>query len=212
MSPKDHSNIDPEKAAGQSDASGSGPAYPEQIYAEERPKGPWTKRVIDSFKRDPNASVLHAAVPLDGGGFDHKAAAERTANSGLARKLKSRHLQMIAIGGSIGESNLFLFSILLAHDAKFICALLMVLVYRHWSVRHFWCCSFTGWPSILDHCVWYHWHHVILHRKCPGRDGCSIPYFWFILRLFYPFPGSCMGLCHGLEVSIYNKSSTCARK
>jgi amino acid transporter len=26
-----------------------------------------------------------------------------TANSGLARELKGRHLQMIAIGGSIGE-------------------------------------------------------------------------------------------------------------
>ncbi|KAH8595999.1 amino acid permease/ SLC12A domain-containing protein, partial [Bisporella sp. PMI_857] len=68
-------------------------------------KEPWQRRFIDSFKRDPNAHVTKAAqsVSAHGGhGFDHKTAAERTANSGLAHKLKSRHMQMIAIGGSIG--------------------------------------------------------------------------------------------------------------
>jgi len=65
-------------------------------------KQPWNRRFIDSFKRDPNAHVTNAAMP-EGREFDHKGAAERTANSGLAHKLKSRHMQMIAIGGSIGE-------------------------------------------------------------------------------------------------------------
>jgi amino acid transporter len=67
----------------------------------------WNRRLIDSFKRDPNAHVTKAAQGVDAragkGGFDHKTAAERTANSGLAQKLKSRHMQMIAIGGSIGR-------------------------------------------------------------------------------------------------------------
>jgi yeast amino acid transporter len=70
----------------------------------------WTTRFIDSFKRDPNAHVvkpgqLVSATEGHGkvSGFDHKAAAEATANSGLAHKLKARHMQMIAIGGSIGE-------------------------------------------------------------------------------------------------------------
>lgn len=39
-----------------------------------------------------------------GGGrfYDLRAANVRTANSALARDLKGRHLQMIAIGGSVG--------------------------------------------------------------------------------------------------------------
>ncbi|TVY83308.1 General amino-acid permease GAP2 [Lachnellula suecica] len=66
---------------------------------------PWGRRFIDSFKRDPDAQIASEAQkvdPVEGRGFDHAAAAERTANSGLAKKLKGRHLQMIAIGGSIG--------------------------------------------------------------------------------------------------------------
>jgi amino acid transporter len=75
------------------------PASPDN----EGPKGPWTSRVIDSFKRDPNASITKAEVTAASRGhFDHKTAAENTANSGLVQKLQSRHMQMIAIGGSIG--------------------------------------------------------------------------------------------------------------
>ena len=67
-------------------------------------KQPWNRRFVDSFKRDPNARVTKESQRPEGErGFDHRAAAERTANSGLAQKLKSRHMQMIAIGGSIGE-------------------------------------------------------------------------------------------------------------
>jgi len=73
---------------------------------EAAPKEPWRRRFINSFKRDPNAHVTKAAQSVDAKGgrgrYDHKTAAEATANSGLAQKLKSRHMQMIAIGGSIG--------------------------------------------------------------------------------------------------------------
>lgn len=59
----------------------------------------------DSFKRDPNAGVM-VSKGLDphGGSYDIEGAAAATANTGLARRLKGRHLQMIAIGGSIGTS------------------------------------------------------------------------------------------------------------
>jgi hypothetical protein len=73
-------------------------------YGESEPaKASLPRRVIDSFKRDPNAHVTKAGqVGADGQVFDVEEAAANTANSPLHRRLKSRHLQMIAIGGSIG--------------------------------------------------------------------------------------------------------------
>lgn len=63
----------------------------------------WSQRFVSSFKRDPNAHATpKGTVAADGRVFDPEGAAEATANSGLQRHLKSRHLQMIAIGGSIG--------------------------------------------------------------------------------------------------------------
>jgi yeast amino acid transporter len=100
-------NNDPEKAVKNLD--NASPEREEWDTSAE-PKEPWTRRFIDSFKRDPNAHVIKPGQAVDAtdghggasGKFDHKAAAEATANSGLAHKLKARHMQMIAIGGSIG--------------------------------------------------------------------------------------------------------------
>jgi amino acid transporter len=67
------------------------------------------RRIIDSFKRDPNLTVTpKGVVGANGRVFDPQTAAFATANSPLARKLKGRHLQMIAIGGSIGSLFLWL--------------------------------------------------------------------------------------------------------
>jgi len=70
--------------------------------AETHRVSTWT-RWVDSFKKDPNAHATpKGVVGANGKVFDVEGAAAATADTGLQRKLKGRHLQMIAIGGSIG--------------------------------------------------------------------------------------------------------------
>ncbi|OAA48756.1 Amino acid/polyamine transporter I [Metarhizium rileyi] len=91
---------------------GSSYSMPEPEYYEGHAP-PRLHRFLDGFKRDTNLSFF----PSDHLGqmdspsnqrrygnhyYDLRLAALESANTGLARKLKGRHLQMIAIGGSIG--------------------------------------------------------------------------------------------------------------
>lgn len=114
-------NIDPEKAVTAAPIHDTDTTTATEPVYDNAPHRSWKTRFVDSFKRDPNAAVITGkaaenmtvGVPSAGAGgpshktgFDHAGAAARTANSGLNRKLKSRHLQMIAIGGSIGEFRL----------------------------------------------------------------------------------------------------------
>jgi hypothetical protein len=79
---------------------GGEPSYEETTEIRQS----FANRVLHSFQRDPNLTMTpKGAIGADGRVFHPEYAAANTAASPLARRLKSRHLQMIAIGGSIGR-------------------------------------------------------------------------------------------------------------
>lgn len=57
---------------------------------------------LRSFTKVQNDEVLSETASAQVG-YNMRRAAVQTANTALVRQLKGRHLQMIAIGGSIGE-------------------------------------------------------------------------------------------------------------
>ncbi|KAL9045009.1 MAG: hypothetical protein Q9214_001895 [Letrouitia sp. 1 TL-2023] len=87
-----------------SSGSGSAVGVVEPSYDEkaEEASSTW-QRALDSFKRNPDFRITQrGAVAANGQVYDLESAVQNTVHSPLARRLKGRHLQMIAIGGSIG--------------------------------------------------------------------------------------------------------------
>ncbi|OJD17760.1 hypothetical protein AJ78_02169 [Emergomyces pasteurianus Ep9510] len=90
----DSSNVEPKPTAPSAGASNAndGTSH-ESIFA----------RFVDGFRRDPNAHITKKdAHTTHDKQYNLEAAVSNTASSPLQRKLRGRHLQMIAIGGSIG--------------------------------------------------------------------------------------------------------------
>jgi len=91
---RDSSLLSPIYSAGE-------PSYEEAAILRQT----YGRRMIYSFQRDPSLTLTpKGVIGSNGRVFNPETAAFATAASPLARKLKGRHLQMIAIGGSIGET------------------------------------------------------------------------------------------------------------
>jgi hypothetical protein len=80
-----------------------------------RPQG--AKSLPPAFRGFLRNSACNPDAVVIGRKFDAQKAAWNTANTSLAKNLKGRHLQMIAIGGSIGNTSM-LFTLAVAYLCK----------------------------------------------------------------------------------------------
>lgn len=115
---KDHASTSPSYSTN----GGGEPNYEETTIIHQS----FGRKLFESFKRDPNRTATPVGViGSNGRVYDGKGAAKATASSPLARRLKGRHLQMIAIGGSIGKS------VLKVRTSD-------LTIHRYWSFRRIW--------------------------------------------------------------------------
>jgi hypothetical protein len=125
------------------------------------------RRFVDSFRRDPTLTTTPpGVVGANGRVFNPELAAAATANSPLARRLKGRHLQMIAIGGSIGQTPDLQPSM---HSTDF--------VNRYWTFRCIRQISRDRRTCIADHMLYTDWAYAVLygkHLNCPTTTRSSI--------------------------------------
>lgn len=141
--------------------------------AETRDTGP--RNWFDNFRRANNPSPESFNTTTHGV-YNERRAAVQTARTALVRKLKSRHLQMIAIGGSIGSSFLVLsdlrLSIIYLHrlqdsraETCFFC--------RHRFVDWDRQCPRHGGTRLGSHCLYYRRCRLVLYHAGDGGDGES---------------------------------------
>lgn len=142
----------PESGSVESNLTGTEPKYHDAPLV----KPSFGTRMVDSFRRDPNLKVnAKGVVGANGKVYDAEAAAVATAESPLARKLKGRHLQMIAIGGSIGMAIPWV----VYSECSRIC--------RHWSLRGVWQIPVKWRSGISLDRIYSHRYHAVLYCASP---------------------------------------------
>jgi hypothetical protein len=128
---------------------------------------------LESFKRNPNARVVTEATDSEGRPLPDQPPAEPA----LAMKLKERHLQMIAIGGSIGTFNLFGAHVVVETDNSA----------RYWSIRWCWIRTCARWTGFAHYRIWPDRNHVVLHSSCSWRVGSGFSRSRSVFRLLESF-------------------------
>jgi hypothetical protein len=161
-----------------------------ELKYDDNQKGGILSRVVDSFKRDPLAHRSSDGNFGEGKLYDAGLAAVATAESPLARKLKGRNLQMIAIGGSIG----LLGQCRTSRGYVLTCRnrLRSFRWHRRRSFQRRSCISHPRFQSCRR-------HDLLYHPRTGGTSG-SLSRRRFLLRLFDSLHRSSVGLRYGLEL------------
>ena len=171
-------------------------------HVETSRAGTTWNNLVDSFKRNPNARVTTEAIDAEGRPLPHQPPAEPA----LAMKLKNRHLQMIAIGGSIGKN----FKCR-EEGCRLTSAGTGLFVGSGSSLA-------TGGPAsliLVSTCQTKYLtrvlmdgtgirtgrYNAVLHSPCSWRASCGLPHCRIILRVLKQISGSRLGFRNGLEVS-----------
>lgn len=162
------------------------------------PLAPRFDRFIDGFRRDPNSTFSAAAhledptrqLPLHHGPYyDLHLATLENAHIGLARRLKGRHLQMIAIGGSIGtveNAQLTPTRANIGLRNRAVCRVRQIVEQRR--------------PGLTARGLFDSWSDAVLYMSGSGRACCDLPSGRILFILGNTLSGPLLGIRHGLEV------------
>ena len=128
-------------------------------------------KAFDGFRPAPER-MFAPAHGADGRHYDTKAAMYNIANTQLVRRLKGRHLQMIAIGGSIGNtspSGLTLESWLTR--------------YRDWTFYRLWSCTCNRRAGFSFDSFHFNRSSPLLHCSSSWGDGGDFPRRWIFFHV-----------------------------
>lgn len=201
---------------------------PPSVYREGLVPPRFLQSWADGFRRDPNQRIspldpIHDILTAGAGSlrrpslprasgqhyFDMRMAALSTAQTSLLRRLKGRHLQMIAIGGSIGMWSPASAPRCIEAGIRFLGAR-PADPERHRSLRGLG--PFPGhWgPRVASDRLPVHRRHALLHRPGARRAGRGLSRRRLLFGLLDALPRPQLGFLYGLEVCRAPPSFFCA--
>lgn len=203
---------------------GGAPASHASIFASPSQRGRMAGW-INGFRQDPHSRVTMGRAPgarrsrtsTDGSTtavdveegvgmlhgpryFDMHAAALMTANPLLARELKGRHLQMIAIGGSIGMPLAPLRARLVV--TPLLREPMLTWTNRDWPLRRLGQSALPRRPGFGAVSLHLYRRDALLYGASARRAGRGLSRGRLVLGFLDEVPRSGLGLRYGLEVSV----------